>query len=64
MKSKRTLALEWWRKMSTTEKQQVVEEWKATTMDSKREWDFVLVCMSTTTIEQIWKELYHKPINK
>jgi hypothetical protein len=64
MKSNRNLALDWWSKMTTSEKQQIVEDWKSVTTDRKREWDFMLICMSTSTIEQIWKELQLKTENK
>jgi hypothetical protein len=64
MKSKRTLALEWWQKMTTKERMKAVENWKQNTEDIKKEWDFVIISMSSSTIQQIWEEQLVTEINK
>lgn len=64
MKSKRTLAIEWWQKMTTKERIKAVEDWKQNTEDIKKQWDFVIISMSSSTIQQIWQERPITEINK
>lgn len=64
MKSKRTLALEWWNSMKLGEKAKAVEEWKKNTNDDRKSWDFIIICMSSNTIQKIWEELSIIEINK
>lgn len=64
MKSKRTLAIEWWQKMNVSERKKAVDEWKEITQDIKKEWDFVIISMSSSTIQQMWEELSLNVVNK
>jgi hypothetical protein len=55
--SSRSKALDWWRGMKETEQKVTVRKWREITKDSKRDWPFELVVMSSSTIEQMWLEL-------
>ena len=55
--SSRSKALDRWRGMKETEQKVTVRKWREITKDSKRDWPFELVVMSSSTIEQIWLEL-------
>ncbi len=55
--SSRSKALNWWGKLKETEQKVAVRKWREITKDSKRDWPFELVIMSSSTIEQIWLEL-------
>ena len=55
--SSRSKALNWWRELNGMEKQAAIKKWRDITKDSKRDWPFELISMSSSTIEQIWLEL-------
>jgi poly(3-hydroxybutyrate) depolymerase len=55
--SSRSKALNWWRELNGIGKQAAVKKWRDVTNDSKRDWPFELISMSSSTIEQIWLEL-------
>jgi len=55
--SSRSKALNWWRGLNEIGKQAAVKKWRDVTNDSKRDWPFELISMSSSTIEQIWLEL-------
>ena len=55
--SSRSKALNWWRSMTSIGQQATIKQWRETTKDSKRDWPFGLISMSSSTIEQIWLEL-------
>jgi hypothetical protein len=57
MKSARSLALEWWRSLSTANQKEALEKWKSITNDYRKGWTWELISMSSSTIEFIWKEL-------
>jgi hypothetical protein len=43
--------------MTSIGQQATIKQWRETTKDSKRDWPFELISMSSSTIEQIWLEL-------
>lgn len=55
--SSRAKALEWWRSLSESNQKVAVRKWREVTSDSKRDWPFELIAMSSNTIEQIWNEV-------
>ena len=55
--SSRSKALAWWRSLSETNQKVAVRKWREVTSDSKRDWPFELIAMSSSTIEQVWNEV-------
>ena len=55
--SSRSKALAWWRSLNESGQKLAVRKWRDITSDSKRDWPFELIVMSSSTIEQIWLEL-------
>ena len=55
--SSRSKALAWWGGLNGAGQKLTVSKWRDITNDSKRDWPFELIVMSSSTIEQIWLEL-------
>jgi hypothetical protein len=53
-------ALTWWVNMSTWQKMKTVKNWKSTTSDSRKNWDFEMINTSSSTIERIYREVEMK----
>jgi len=60
MKSNRTQAIEWWQSLTMQQKKFEVELWKSKNEDLRATWSFEMICMSSTTIETIWRKKQKK----
>jgi len=50
----RECALAWWNELSHQEAYQYYQLWYNNT-DNKRKWNFIMVCMSSSTIELLYQ---------
>lgn len=56
--SSRGDALKWWKGVLKAEQEKWVEKWRRTDGgDTRKEWPFELIAMSSSTIEAIWKQM-------
>lgn len=53
----RQAALQWWRKMTPEKQSEIIQSWKKITSNHKKSWDEVLIKASTSTIEEIYREI-------
>jgi len=52
----RESALKWWRSIEASEQLDVVNSWKLITEDFRKNWSFMEISSSSSTIEKVWRE--------